>query len=134
MEENVKVVNLTEGKDGTFTEEARWKTRLLAAKDWAKRTLSNGWRWCCDNKGGLIVLVPLGLATLKGVKNTMAPKKSVTQIERERVDRNYYDTHTGVNWTLKRPLRTWEKEELVHRQRNGEYTETILRDLRVLDR
>lgn len=134
MEENVKVVNLTEGKDGTFSEESRWKTHLLAAKDWAKRTLSNGWRWCCDNKADLIVLVPLGLATLKGVKNTMAPKKSVTQIERERVDRNYYDPHTGVNWTLKRPLRTWEKEELMRRQRNGEYTETILRDLRVLDR
>jgi hypothetical protein len=64
----------------------------------------------------------------------MAPKKSVTQIERERVDRNYYDTTTGINWTLRRPLHTWEKEELMRRRRNGEYTEKILRDMRVLDR
>lgn len=132
MEENVKVVNLTEGKDGTFTEEARWKTRLRAAKDWAKRKIASGYRWCCDNKGDLIILVPLGLATINGVKNTMAPKKTNAQLERDRVEKTYYDRRTGIYWNLKRPMRTWEKEELCRRQREGEYTEQILRDFRIL--
>lgn len=133
MEEKEKVIVMTVNEDGTAQQESKWRTKARELGSWAKRTVTNAWGWCCDNKADLIVLVPLGLATLKGVRN-MAPKKSVTQIERERVDRNYYDPTTGINWTLKRPLRTWEKEELVRRRRNGEYTESILREMRVLDR
>lgn len=128
-----KVIVMTVNEDGTAKQESKWKTKARELGAWAKRTVSNGWKWACDNKADLIILVPLGLATIKGVQNAL-PKKSVTQIERERVDRNYYDPSTGVNWTLKRPLHTWEKEELMRRRRNGEYTETILRDLRVLER
>lgn len=128
-----KVINLKVDKDGNAKEEKKAVTKLRSLGQWTKDKLSDGWKWCCNNKTDLLVLVPLGLATIKGVKN-MAPKKSVTQIERERVDRNLYDPHSGINWTLKRPLKNWEKEEIERRQNLGESTASILRDMRVLDR
>lgn len=136
MEEKVKVVTLVDGGDGTFKEEPRWKAALRNFKDTVKAKVSSAWRWCVANKADLIVLVPLGLATVGRVKKEFFPAKatSVTARERDRVDRNYYDPTTGMNWTLRRPLKNWEKEELLRRRRNGEYTETILRDMRVLER
>ena len=136
MDEKEKVIDLTVDKDGVCKEESKFKTRLRNFKDGAKRRISAGWKWCVDNKADLIILVPLGLATATKVKREFFPQKmtSVTARERDRVDRNYYDPTTGVNWTLKRPLRNYEKEELLRRRRSGEFTEEILRDMRVLER
>lgn len=132
MEEKAKVINLTVDKDGVAHEESKWKTRFHAAKEWAKRKVSGAWNWCCSNKGDLIIMVPLGIAAVRGVKNTISPPKTAAQIERERVDKTYYDRRTNIYWTLKRPMKTWEKEELVRRQREGEYTEEILKSFRIL--
>lgn len=136
MEKKVKVINMVDDGHGGMKQEARWKTLLRDFKDAVKSKISAAWNWCVKNKADLIVLVPLGLATVGRIKKEFFPAKvtSVTARERDRVDRNYYDPTTGMNWTLRRPLKNWEKEELLRRRRNGEYTETILRDMRVLER
>lgn len=128
-----KVINLKVDKDGNAKAESKAKTKLHNLGRWTKDKLSDAWNWACKNKTDLLVLVPLGLATIKGVKN-MAPKKSVTQQAWERTERNFYDPHTMMSWSLTRPLKNWEKEELIRRQNAGESTSDILRSMRVLDR
>lgn len=56
----------------------------------------------------------------------LVPKNS------NRGDRTYRDPRTGIEWRLRRPLKTKERVELERRRQNGELVGEILQDMGVL--
>ncbi len=117
--------------DKTAMAKERVKETLTKVADGTKKFLSGAWQFCKDNKEELIVLVPLGLAAAKGVKNLATPSVDRGS-ERYRIDHTYYDPSTGAHWQLRRSLNNRERAELMQRRRSGEYTEDILDDMGVL--
>lgn len=99
------------------------------AWDTLKLKTGEAYRWCVGHKEELIGLIPLGLGLI-GLAKQLKPTKQET--ERERIDKTYYDPHTGLHWQLRRKLTNDERAELARRQRLGEYTEDILERMRVL--
>lgn len=109
------------------------KEKLNNFKEGAKDKAGKAWKWCVDNKGDLIVLVPLGLAALKGTTSAIKTLKPTAKDKYEENRENYvYDPHTGFRWPVKRPLTTWEKRELIRRADNGESYDDILSSMRLL--
>lgn len=117
MEENneVKVEVISERKLKWYKFKAACREKAIAARD-----------WCVENKE-VIALVISGGAMLANTANKISKTR---RTEEKRVE--YYDPHTGAHWQLKRRLNNDERSELMRRQRNGEYTEDILEDMRVL--
>lgn len=132
--ENQKIVILNE--DGKVDEKAMRKQKLKETFDsvceWTKEKASQAWEFVKDDKnrdvlitvGGAIVGGLIGLKKYRSANNA--------QLERDRIDRTYYDPSTGAHWELRRKLTNDERAELMARRRGGEYTEDILDDMRVL--
>lgn len=110
-----------------------FKEKLNNFKQGAKETAGKAWNWAVDNKGNLVVLVPLGLAALKGTTSAIKSLKPTAKEKYEDNRETYvYDPHTGFRWPVKRPLTTWEKRELLRRYDNGESYDDILSSMRLL--
>lgn len=130
MEPKIIIVNEDGSENTGAMRREKAKNTVVAALDGTKKFLSEAWNWCKENKEELLVLVPLGLAAARGVKNLRAT--TTRDSERDRIDHTYYDPSTGAHWELKRKLSNDERAELMARRRNGEYVEDILDDMRVL--
>lgn len=102
------------------------KLKYLRFKAKVREKIRAGWEWCVDNKETLILLGTGAGAAINGLSKLSSTRRT----EEKRVE--YYDPHTGAHWQLKRRLTNDERAELMRRQRNGEYTEDILEDMRVL--
>lgn len=127
-----KIVILKE--DGTEDTAAmrRQKIRNTVQNIWdgAKKTAKNAWQFFKDNKEDVIAFGTMATAAIVGIKKITARPQQET--ERYRIDTTYYDPSTGCHWRLKRQLTNAERAELMYRRRNGEFTEDILEDMRVL--
>ena len=123
MSENGKV-------DKTATAKQRAKEILGTACRKTKEALASGWNFVKENREDLVVLVPLGVAAVTGLKK--ATQKTTTDSERYRIDHTYYDPHTGRHWELKRKMSNYERMELEERQAEGELTGHILQSMRLL--
>lgn len=130
MEPKIIIVNEDGSEDKAAMKREQIKETLVKVKDGVKDFMSSAWRFCKENKEELVVLVPLGLAAATGIKNLRS--STTRDSERQRIDTTYYDPCTGAHWQLKRQLSNRERSELMARRRNGEYTEDILEDMRVL--
>lgn len=73
--------------------------------------------------------IPVATGAVKLVKSL---KGSAAERHEDRMKNCYYDPSTGLHWDLKRDLTNSERIELMSRKRNGEYTERILQDMRLL--
>lgn len=73
--------------------------------------------------------IPVATGAVKLVKSL---KGSAAERHEDRMKNCYYDPSTGLHWDLKRMLNNSERIELMQRKRNGEFTEDILRDMRLL--
>ena len=130
MEPRIIIVNEDGSENTGEMKREKAKNSLIAAVNGTKKFLSDAWGWCKENKEELLVLVPLGLAAARGVKNLRTT--TTRDSERDRIDKTYYDPCTGAHWELRRKLTNDERAELMARRRNGEFTEDILDDMRVL--
>lgn len=130
MEPRIIIVNEDGSEDKATMRKEAVKNAIHNVVAGTKKFLADTWAFCKDNKEDLIVLVPLGLAAARGVKHLRST--TAQDSERERIDKTYYDPSTGAHWQLKRQLNNDERAELMRRRRNGEYTEDILEDMRVL--
>ena len=130
MEEKVIILK----EDGTPDEEAmrvqKVKETLDSISKKVKSTCSGIWSWVKENREDLVVIVPLVMGAVGGVKKIA--NKNNMQTERERIDTTYYDPQTGLHWRTRRPLTNRERAELASRKRSGEYVEDILEDMRLL--
>lgn len=70
----------------------------------------------------------IGLA----IKIVSLVKPTAAEMHERRMDKTYYDPSTGMHWDLKRNLTNSDRIEIMERKREGEYTEDILRDMKVL--
>lgn len=116
--------------DKAATAKQRAKEILTEVGRKTKAALSSGWQFVKENREDLVVLVPLGVAAVTGLKK--ATQKTTVDSERYRIDHTYYDPHTGRHWELKRKMTNYERMELEERQAAGELTGHILRDMRIL--
>lgn len=104
------------------------KETLREVVDTAKRKVSDGYEWVKNNQDDLMKLIPLGLGIVGLVK---AAKPTFGERERTRKNEEWYDPRTGQRWTFRRKPTNSEWAEINRRQRCGEYTEDILRDMRL---
>ena len=116
--------------DRGATAKQRVKELLEGAADKTKKALSSAWNFAKDNREDLVVLVPLGVAAITGLKK--ATSKRAVDIERERIDYTYYDPRHKRYWDLRRKMTNRERLELEERQAAGEMTGHILDDMGLL--
>lgn len=116
--------------DKIATAKQRAKELLIGAGETGKKLFADSWKFLKENREDLVVLVPLGIAALQGVKK--ATQKTTRETERYRIDHTYYDPRTGRHWELKRRMTNYERLELEQRQNRGESTGTILYDMGLL--
>lgn len=116
--------------DKTATAKQRLKEFLGTVGHKTKEALASGWKFVKENREDLVVLVPLGVAAVTGLKK--AAQKTTTDSERWRIDHTYYDPHTGRHWELRRKMSNRERMELEERQAAGELTGHILESMRIL--
>lgn len=126
----VIIMNEDGKMDKVATAKQRAKEILTEVGRKTKSALSSGWNFVKDNREDLVVLVPLGVAAVTGLKK--ATQKTTVDSERYRIDHTYYDPHTGRHWELRRKMSNDERMELEERQAAGELTGHILRDMRIL--
>lgn len=125
------VIMSEDGKvDKIATAKQKAKTVFTEVGDKAKSALASSWRFLKENREDLVVLVPLGIAALTGLKK--ATRKNTVDTERYRIDHTYYDPHSGRHWELRRKMTNYERMELEERQAAGELTGHILRDMEIL--
>lgn len=128
----MKVIIMNEGGkvDKFATAKQRAKEILGTVGRKSKEALASGWRFVKENREDLVVLVPLGVAAVTGLKK--AAQKTTTDSERWRIDHTYYDPHTGRHWELRRKMSNRERMELEERQAAGELTGRILESMGIL--
>ena len=102
------------------------KLKWYKFKAACREKLNAGAEWCKENKE-VLLLIGTGVA---GAAKIINKASATRRTEEKRIE--YYDPHTGAHWQLKRRLNNAERAELMQRQREGEYTEDILYDMRVL--
>lgn len=93
-----------------------------------KQGASNGWNWLKDNREDITKMIPLALGLIGLVKSA---RPTIYERERERKTEEWYDPRTGQRWTFRRKPTNYEWAEINRRQRCGEYTEDILKDMRL---
>lgn len=90
-------------------------------------------RWTADHSGEIVQALPVVIGAATGtVKLIKLVRGSAQDRHEDRMDKCYYDPSTGLHWELERNMTNAERTELVQRKRAGEYTEDILRDMRIL--
>lgn len=115
------------------TKEEKLKDKLNEAKEKVSEKASEAINWTKDNwqavLAGAAVAIPLATSAVKLVKSL---KGSASDRHEDRMKNCYYDPSTGLHWDLKRMLSNSERIELMKRKRDGEYTEDILMDMKLL--
>ena len=115
------------------TKEEKLKDKLNEAKVKVSEKASEAINWTKNNwqavLAGAAVAIPLATSAVKLVKSL---KGSAADKHEERMKNCYYDPSTGLHWDLKRMLSNSERIELMKRKRDGEYTEDILMDMKLL--
>lgn len=125
------IIMKEDGKvDKMATAKQRAKEVLETVGQKTKEALASGWNFVKENREDLVVLVPLGVAAVTGLKK--AAQKTTVDSERYRIDHTYYDPRTGRHWELKRKMTNRERMELEERQADGELTGHILESMRIL--
>lgn len=117
------------------SKEEKLKDKLNEAKEKVSEKASEAINWTKDNwqavLAGAAVAIPLATSAVKLVKSL---KGSAADRHEDRMKNCYYDPSTGLHWDLKRMLSNSERIELMQRKRDGEYTEDILMDMKLLKR
>ena len=116
--------------DKIATFKANIKGCLETSAKWIKSGASSAWGFVKENKDDLIVLVPVGVAAVTGLRK--ATQKNTVDTERYRIDHTFYDPRTGRHWELRRKMNNRERMELEERQAAGEMTGRILDDMGIL--
>lgn len=117
--------------DRTFKEKARDK--LIEAQDKFHDAEMKIGKWIGENPERAVgVMLAIGGVICGGAKLIKAVRPSAAEIHERRMDRTYYDPSTGMHWDLKRNLTNAERCEIMSRKRDGEYTEDILRDMKLM--
>ena len=115
------------------TKEEKLKDKLNEAKEKVSEKTSEAINWTKDNwqavLAGAAVAIPLATSAVKLAKSL---KGSAADRHEDRMKNCYYDPSTGLHWDLKRMLSNSERIELMKRKRDGEYTEDILMDMKLL--
>lgn len=115
------------------TKEEKLKDKLNEAKEKVSEKAGEAINWTKNNwqavLAGAAVAIPLATSAVKLVKSL---KGSALDRHEERMKNCYYDPSTGLHWDLKRMLSNSERIELMQRKRDGEYTEDILMDMKLL--
>ena len=115
------------------SKEEKLKDKLNEAKVKISEKASEAINWTKDNwqavLAGAAVAIPLATSAVKLVRSL---KGSAADKHEERMKNCYYDPSTGLHWDLKRMLSNSERIELMKRKRDGEYTEDILMDMKLL--
>lgn len=109
-------------------------TRLWGnAKCWCSNRLGEAKRWAEDHWMDLLKAIPYVLSAVAGgIKIAKMLKGSAADRHEDRMNKVYYDPSTGLHWDLKRNMTNAERSELMSRKRGGEFTEDILKDMRIL--
>lgn len=100
------------------------KARLLWAK--VTETGKNIVEWVDTHRETAALI---GGAAVAGANILHKHKKQETE---DRKQTTYYDPHTGMHWDLRRKPTNYDRIQLENRQRAGESTHDILRDLRLI--
>lgn len=116
IRENEKIIDVTIRGESI---RGRFRNAYSKAKEFGK-----------DHKKEVFAALVIILPMIRDVEKTLRSRQ-ITKREQEK-DRTYYDPSTGLHWELKRKMRNYEREELCQRKRNGEYTEDILYDMKIL--
>lgn len=115
------------------SKEEKLKDKLNEAKEKVSEKAGEAINWTKNNwqavLAGAAVAIPLATSAVKLVKSL---KGSAADKHEERMKNCYYDPSTGLHWDLKRMLNNSERIELMQRKRDGEYTEDILMDMKLL--
>lgn len=111
----------------------KFKDKCKEVTDSIKEGTVKAVNWTKENWKGIIaagaVAIPVATSAVKLVKTL---KGSAADRHEDRMHNCYYDPSTGLHWDLKRMLTNSERIELMARKRDGEYTEDILKDMRLL--
>lgn len=101
----------------------------------AQDTKVRACRWIQENPDKAITYLTIAsIAVGIGVKVIGIIKPSAAELHEKRMDKTYYDPSTGMHWDLKRNLTNSDRIEILDRKRDGEYTEDILTDMKLLKR
>lgn len=115
------------------SKEEKLKDKLNETKEKVSEKASEAINWTKNNwqavLAGAAVAIPLATSAVKLVKSL---KGSAADRHEDRMKNCYYDPSTGLHWDLKRMLSNSERIELMKRKRDGEYTEDILMDMKLL--
>lgn len=116
-----------------------WKDKIKNAwskfKTWCHNRAEDVKRWTEDHWYDVLKAIPLLLsATAGGIKVYKMLKGSAADRHEDRMSKTYYDPSTGLHWDLRRNMTNDERIELMQRKREGEFTEEILKDMRILRR
>ena len=96
---------------------------------WCRRKVE----WVKENPQEAVMLGGIAVAGLTGLTKVIkAVKPTQQEIERDRIDRSYYDRHTGIRWELRRKMTNQERYELDMRMQSGEPVRDILADMRLI--
>ena len=109
------------------------ETKVQKARRIVGEKLHNGAEWIRNNREAAITYASFaigGIGALCQVARVLRPTSQ--EKHDKRVDRQYYDPSTGIHWELRRKPTNNDRIELVRRKRNGENTEDILKDLRLI--
>ena len=109
------------------------ETKFEKARRIVSSKIHQGADWIRDNREIAVMYASAAVAGIGAVcqlVKTFTP--SAQEKHDKRVDRQYYDPSTGVHWDLKRKATNRDRVELVQRKRNGENTEDILKDLKLI--
>ncbi len=122
----MEVVNLDEL-------EVRKETKIEMVKRVVREKTNAGKNWVKNNGDKLMDGVAAGVALIGSVCAIVRMVGGTAQDRHDRrVDRQYYDPSTGVHWDLKRKPTNSDRVELMRRKRNGDNTEDILKDLKLI--
>ena len=109
------------------------ETKVEKARRIVSTKIHQGADWIRNNRETAVMY---GSAAVAGIGAICQLVKTLTPTAQEkhdkRVDRQYYDPSTGIHWELRRKATNNDRIELVRRKRNGENTEDILKDLKLI--
>lgn len=124
-------MNIVVNDTRSFREKVRDK--LSEAKTKLKNKAGEAGRWIMDHAETILKLTPVVLAIATGtVKFIRTVRGSAADRHEDRMGKCYYDPSSGFHWELKRKLTNDERVEISRRKRDGEFTEDILKSMRVL--
>lgn len=96
----------------------------------AKTVANDAYDWVKENPEKATMIFTAGAAAVNFAKD--ASVKYQRNSERNRIDRTYYDPRTGFHWKLVRTPTNNDRMIIAARQKLGEDTGKILRDLRLI--